>query len=1291
MAVDSTIKRKTASGSGYDIIHPKTNMAQVEGLSTALANITIDSLNDIADVNVPSPTDGYVLTWDSATSKWTASAAGVDKADLQNVYIYGKASVAITKGQAIQFAGAQGDHILIKPAVPSEINANPNYIIGIAETNLTINNFGYVIINGRLNINTSVWAAGDILYFASAGTTNGALTTTEPTDPNASIEMAAVSIDGVGNGELVVRTTIFTRQINEIIGLQGALDDKLDLTGGTLSGPLKGQDLMVISRKFEMLSNISTQYILLCRNAANNDINGHIRIDRTSAHYQIASLDVIVTSTTSAIIGGSIFTHQFTQSDENYDLVTLTYGGNSWVAIRYIGHPYPYSTSNFTGILRSTDEETSFTTVAPGSVTEVALLSTADTKFKLNDNNIFHDGYHPNADKWTTARTLTIGSTGKSVDGSGNVSWSLADIGAIPTSEKGANSGVATLDSSGKLTNSQIPDYLIGGLKFVGGLNLSGNTKTLEDLAIELGTMDDVDNAFAGSYWIVSAAGGINAVSGHEWQEDGAATPTVLVWDDGVQATNNTTDVNLEVGDWVIVTSYTYGGTVSFGVINNNDPRFSNYLPLTGGTLSGNITAPNVLVGDYIYHNGDTNTYLYFASDDMQLVAGGRQMLRMDEGTDPDRLRFVTDSNWTDSSGNWSMSGDVGIGTTSPRQKLDVNGNAHFGNHLIGTGIRASGRGEFYLNSTGIDAVSEMFFGYGAGYTEANIRWGISDRGVTDGTLNFYKGPANGGFSTIMTLTKNDKVGIGTESPGYKLDINNSTDYTHLRLGGSGVPLLKFAQDSYNSGNGAELWQNAGKFYINIRSNLNAMVIDTSGNVGIGTASPVAKLAVEGAAYFANDIYLRDGATASGDVLVRIYDSSDDGIIDVYRNNSVVNRIHGNGASFFTAGNVGIGTSSPASTLQVQGSSTQNVGTLSVINTFSAGGVMYPALRVVNTHSDHSYGTVAEFRTQSAAGADRPSILFTSNHGGHTWSVGQGGYSANDNFAITYRSANPADTSGWGTSRLMIDTSGNVGIGTTAPSRKLSVSGDISTTGDIYMDGVLYHGADTNTYLYFASDRLQLVAGGRQILNMTESTDPDILTLVDSSTSSKVSVGAPSATTGKLNVQGEIYSDANKVWHEGNLKPNNFFNFNTTRATTTTFTSRGQQTLSTGSYLITIIGSYNVTYGGTSYAPQFGIFFSDPLNVAIMGNVVIRNNISDGNAHIQTISAPSTLASAVSGSFVSGPFIPTNSSLNYPIYISARVTLTANRTIYFGSRVTSAGGGGGPQMNTNSTMIIEPL
>ena len=72
-----------------------------------------------------------------------------------------------------------------------------------------------------------------------------------------------------------------------------------------------------------------------------------------------------------------------------------------------------------------------------------------------------------------------------------------------------------------------------------------------------------------------------------------------------------------------------------------------------------------IRVNAYIRHNGDTNTYIRFiGGDDMQLVAGGRQMLRMDEGTDPDRLRFVTDSNWTDANGDWAMSRDITVTRT---------------------------------------------------------------------------------------------------------------------------------------------------------------------------------------------------------------------------------------------------------------------------------------------------------------------------------------------------------------------------------------------------------------------------------------------------------------------------------------------------------------------------------------------------------------------------------------------------------------------------------------------------
>ena len=52
---------------------------------------------------------------------------------------------------------------------------------------------------------------------------------------------------------------------------------------------------------------------------------------------------------------------------------------------------------------------------------------------KVGSNSVFHDGYHPNADKWTTARSHTVTLTGdvtgtatQSVDGTGNRTWSIS-------------------------------------------------------------------------------------------------------------------------------------------------------------------------------------------------------------------------------------------------------------------------------------------------------------------------------------------------------------------------------------------------------------------------------------------------------------------------------------------------------------------------------------------------------------------------------------------------------------------------------------------------------------------------------------------------------------------------------------------------------------------------------------------------------------------------------------------------------------------------------------------------
>lgn len=62
---------------------------------------------------------------------------------------------------------------------------------------------------------------------------------------------------------------------------------------------------------------------------------------------------------------------------------------------------------------------------------QLALNGTFKSHFDVA--NSYWTGRSALADKWTTARTFTIGNTAKNVDGSGNVSWSLAEIGVRDT------------------------------------------------------------------------------------------------------------------------------------------------------------------------------------------------------------------------------------------------------------------------------------------------------------------------------------------------------------------------------------------------------------------------------------------------------------------------------------------------------------------------------------------------------------------------------------------------------------------------------------------------------------------------------------------------------------------------------------------------------------------------------------------------------------------------------------------------------------------------------------------
>jgi len=187
----------------------------------------------------------------------------------------------------------------------------------------------------------------------------------------------------------------------------------------------------------------------------------------------------------------------------------------------------------------------------------------------------------------------------------------------------------------------------------------------------------------------------------------------------------------------------------SFSVVNNNESTVltdftqaltkagiqieteytdSNYTPgLFWSTSNENSTKPKA--GIWLYEDG-SGTDMYFGTSNSYATGITNNGLVLDQ------------------------SGNVGVGTSSPGAKLEIE--------------YSSGRGLLIDGLSGGEACIDLKSGTNTTYI-SNSGWGMAD-----GVL----GIGDGISPTIVIDTGNSRVGIGTTSPGEKLDINGAMHLT---------------------------------------------------------------------------------------------------------------------------------------------------------------------------------------------------------------------------------------------------------------------------------------------------------------------------------------------------------------------------------------------------------------------------------------------------------------------------------------------------------------------------------